>query len=152
MLMGRKILGFSVPPLLAEEFEEIAKQERRSKSELFREMLRFYQRYRQQRAQVLISSAIVNELADVLRTDFHWEERRLRRRIRLVTRVGTIITPYIALNVIPDDPDDDRILECAVAGRANLIVSGDRHLRRLRVYEGIPIIRPIDFLRTLGLR
>jgi metal-responsive CopG/Arc/MetJ family transcriptional regulator len=52
MLMGRKILGFSVPPLLAEEFEEIAKQERRSKSELFREMLRFYQRYRQQRAQV----------------------------------------------------------------------------------------------------
>ncbi len=50
--MGRKILGFSVPPLLAEEFEEIAKQERRSKSELFREMLRFYQRYRQQRAQV----------------------------------------------------------------------------------------------------
>jgi predicted nucleic acid-binding protein len=98
---------------------------------------------------------LINKLttpADVLRTDFHWEERRLRRRIRLVTRVGTIITPYIALNVIPDDPDDDRILECAVAGRANLIVSGDRHLRRLRVYEGIPIIRPIDFLRTLGLR
>ncbi len=106
----------------------------------------------ERRYQLLISSAIVNELADVLRTDFHWEERRLRRRIRLVTRVGTIITPYIALNVIPDDPDDDRILECAVAGRANLIVSGDRHLRRLRVYEGIPIIRPIDFLRTLGLR
>jgi metal-responsive CopG/Arc/MetJ family transcriptional regulator len=52
MLMGRKVLGFSVSPLLAEEFEEIAKQERRSKSELFREMLRFYQRYRQQRAQV----------------------------------------------------------------------------------------------------
>ena len=67
----------------------------------------------ERRYQLLISSAIVNELADVLRTDFHWEERRLRRRIRLVTRVGTIITPYIALNVIPDDPDDDRILECA---------------------------------------
>ena len=106
----------------------------------------------ERRYQLLISSAIVNELADVLRTDFHWEERRLRRRIRLVTRVGTIITPCIALNVIPDDPDDDRILECAVAGRANLIVSGDHHLRRLQVYEGIPIIRPIDFLRTLGVR
>jgi putative PIN family toxin of toxin-antitoxin system len=104
------------------------------------------------RYQLLISRAIVNELADVLRTDFHWEERRLRRRMKLVTRVGELITPRITLNVIPEDPDDDRVLECAVDGRANLIVSGDRHLRRLRVYEGIPIVRPVDFLRTLGVR
>jgi hypothetical protein len=47
-----KVIGFSVPPAIAEEVEELAKQERRTKSELFREMLRFYQRYRQQRAQV----------------------------------------------------------------------------------------------------
>jgi uncharacterized protein len=115
--------------------------------------LRPYQVWRRALArhyQLLISPAIVNELADVLRTDFHWDERRLRRRIRLVTRVGEIITPNITLHVIPEDPDDDRILECAVEGEANLIVSGDRHLRRLRVYQGIPIVQPTDFLRTLG--
>lgn len=49
--MGRfsKVIGFSVTPDLAEEVEELAKQERRNKSELFREMLRVYQRYLKQR-------------------------------------------------------------------------------------------------------
>jgi len=49
--MGRtsKILGFSVPPTLVKEVETLAKQERRTKSELFREMVRVYQRFRLQR-------------------------------------------------------------------------------------------------------
>jgi len=49
--MGRttKMVGFSVPPTLVREVEKMAKQERRTKSELFREMVRVYQRYRKQR-------------------------------------------------------------------------------------------------------
>ena len=51
MEMGRttKVVGFSVPPVLADELERIAAEEHRTKSELFREMLRVYQKYRQQR-------------------------------------------------------------------------------------------------------
>jgi hypothetical protein len=51
--MGRvtKVFGFSVPPALAEEAEQVAKAERRTKSELFREMFRVYQVYRKQREQ-----------------------------------------------------------------------------------------------------
>ncbi len=44
-----KILGFSVPPLVVKEVETLAKEERRTKSELFREMVRVYRRYRQHR-------------------------------------------------------------------------------------------------------
>ncbi len=44
-----KILGFSVPPMVVKEVESLAKEERRTKSELFREMVRVYRRYRQQR-------------------------------------------------------------------------------------------------------
>ena len=44
-----KVVGFSVPPILVREVEALAKQERRTKSELFREMVRVYHRYRQQR-------------------------------------------------------------------------------------------------------
>jgi metal-responsive CopG/Arc/MetJ family transcriptional regulator len=44
-----KIMGFSVPPTVVREVETLAKQERRTKSELFREMVRVYQRYRDQR-------------------------------------------------------------------------------------------------------
>ena len=51
--MGRitKVIGFSVPPALAQEVEQLARRERRTKSELFREMLRVYQRYTKQREQ-----------------------------------------------------------------------------------------------------
>jgi metal-responsive CopG/Arc/MetJ family transcriptional regulator len=44
-----KIMGFSVPPTVVREVEALAKEERRTKSELFREMVRVYRRYRQQR-------------------------------------------------------------------------------------------------------
>ena len=50
------------------------------------------------------------------------------------------------------NPPDNRILECAIAGHADVIVSGDRHLRKLKSYKGIPIVRPVDFRRTLGLK
>src|SRR2546427_7163517 len=46
-----KVLGFSVPPGVVKEVEQVAKAERRTKSELFREMFRVYKRYRQQREQ-----------------------------------------------------------------------------------------------------
>ena len=103
-----------------------------------------------QRYRLLVSPAIVREVARVLREDFHWEEMRLRRRLKLLVRMGEIVTPQNTLYVILHDPDDNRILECAVEGQAHLIVSGDRDLRRLKVYQGIPIVTPTDFLRTLG--
>ncbi|MGD1096910.1 MAG: ribbon-helix-helix protein, CopG family [Bryobacteraceae bacterium] len=49
MARTTKILGFSVPPTVVKEVETLARQERRTKSELFREMVRVYVRYRNQR-------------------------------------------------------------------------------------------------------
>jgi metal-responsive CopG/Arc/MetJ family transcriptional regulator len=49
MSRATKILGFSVPPTVVREVELLAKAERRTKSELFREMVRVYQRYKEQR-------------------------------------------------------------------------------------------------------
>ena len=71
-------------------------------------------------------------------------------RLKLLAKVADIVMPTAALQVIKEDDDDNRILECAVAGKADLIVSNDHHLRRLKTYEGIGIVHPIDFRRTLG--
>jgi putative PIN family toxin of toxin-antitoxin system len=98
---------------------------------------------------LLVSPAIVRELARVLRVNLKWPEADLRTQLKLVVRVASVVEPKIRLRVIADDPDDDRIIECAVAGNADLIVSGDRHLTRLKAFEGIAIVRPADFLRTL---
>jgi metal-responsive CopG/Arc/MetJ family transcriptional regulator len=58
-----KILGFSVPPTVVQEVETLAKEERRTKSELFREMVRVYRRYRQQR-QLEDDRSIINLIAE----------------------------------------------------------------------------------------
>jgi len=60
------------------------------------------------------------------------------------------LSPTTTLRVIAEDPTDDRILEYAVASGAGLIVSGDRHLRKLKSFRNIGIVQPSDFFRTLG--
>ena len=50
------------------------------------------------------------------------------------------------LKVVKKDPDDDKFIECAVALKATLIVSGDKALLTLGEYRGIPILSPADFL------
>ena len=99
---------------------------------------------------LLASSAILREIAGVLREDLQWHEAEIVAHLKLVARIAEIVSPKIGLQVISEDPTDDRILECAVAGRADLIVSGDRHLRRLKSFRNIGIVQPSDFLRTLG--
>ena len=45
-----------------------------------------------------------------------------------------------------DDPDDDKFLACAIAGKSKLIVSGDKHLLRVSGYRGIKVVRPRKFI------
>ena len=79
------------------------------------------------RSFVLLSSpAILREIAGVLREDLQWHEAEIVAHLKLVARIAEIVSPKIGLQVISEDPTDDRILECAVAGRADLIVSGGK--------------------------
>jgi predicted nucleic acid-binding protein len=70
--------------------------------------------------------------------------------VRVINKTGTIVVPHTIPDVIKEDPSDNHILACALAGNANLIVSHDLDLLRLKTYETIGIISPIDFLNTLG--
>jgi putative PIN family toxin of toxin-antitoxin system len=45
-----------------------------------------------------------------------------------------------------EDPDDNKFLECAIVGNCSVIVSGDKHLLKLREYQGIKILRPREFI------
>ncbi len=99
---------------------------------------------------LLVSPAIIAELAGVLRLGLKWPEAEITDQLKFLVRVATVVQPKVTLRVIMADPDDDRILECALAGGANLIVSGDHHLTELKHFKGIGIARPTDFLRALG--
>lgn len=100
---------------------------------------------------LVVSPAILAELAGALRRRFRVSERDITAYVKLIGRAADIVQPSEPerLHVLEDDADN-RVLECAATGRANLIVSGDRHPLKLREHAGIPIVRTVDFLRTLG--
>lgn len=56
-----------------------------------------------------------------------------------------VLVPRRTIHVITVDPPDNRVLEAAVEGKADVIISGDEHLLGLKIYEGIPISTPAAF-------
>jgi uncharacterized protein len=109
---------------------------------------------RDQRYRLLVSPDIIREMARVLRDDFGWQDEQPQKVVRRVAEVAGagVITPHTKINAVSDDPDDNRILECAVDGKADLVVSNDRHLLDLETYAGIPISTGLDFRRVLGFK
>lgn len=66
--------------------------------------------------------------------------------------VVRVVAPADIAPVVRRDPDDDQVLACALAARADLIVSGDPHLRNLKSYQGIPIVAAAEGLRRIEQR
>ena len=66
---------------------------------------------------------LVAEFARVWRGRFQWEEQKVRRTIRYIIKNAQIVIPRTPLKVVAADPADDRVVECAAAGQADLIVS-----------------------------
>ena len=100
----------------------------------------------QHEATLLQSPATLQELVEVIRRPkFHFTENEIHRMLAAVASVAEVVDPTTTLQVVVDDPDDDRFLELAIDGRADRIISGDRHLLDLKEFRGIPIVRAADF-------
>lgn len=65
--------------------------------------------------------------------------------------ITIIVDPQTTLYVVDKDPDDNRVLECALAARAHYVVTGNKHLLDLKEYQGIIILTPATFLSLLEL-
>ena len=100
---------------------------------------------------LITSGALLGELDEKLRVKFAVPEAQAGALQTLLRLKATVTHPSFVLNVVSDDPDDNRVLECALAGRADCIVSGDRHLLRLGSYEGILVLTVRQFLERAGL-
>lgn len=96
--------------------------------------------------ELFVSEPILTETFRILRDKFQRTTEQLEAdRVHLAT-ITRSVTPTETLNVVPLDPDDDRILECAVTAGATTIVTGDRHLLGLGSFRSITIQRPAEFL------
>lgn len=95
------------------------------------------------------SVPILTETAEKLREKFQWNDDRITAVIRHISRTAAVIKPRLKLNILTDEPDN-RILECAEEIKADLIVTGDKHLLSLKEYKGTGITRISGLLYTLS--
>ncbi len=98
--------------------------------------------------QLAISKEIVLELLEVLARKFKRDPEELARAAVLLSDLAETVNPRRHLEVFRDAADN-RILECAVAARADVIVTGDKEMLELGQYEEIRILSLRDFLQTL---
>jgi putative PIN family toxin of toxin-antitoxin system len=100
---------------------------------------------------LLLSPDLLEEVERVLHyPKFHFSSSEIVDYLALLTETAELVQPDFRLSVIEADPSDNRVLECALAGRAEVIVSGDGHLLSLKNFEEIPILRAQDFLDRYG--
>jgi uncharacterized protein len=100
---------------------------------------------RKNRIQNITSPFIINEVEKVLTQKFGWQMEVTREIISDFQNFSCVVDPLETLEVI-NYPPDNRILESAVAGGAEYLISGDRHLTDLKTFGRIKIVTPTEFL------
>lgn len=105
------------------------------------------QRILEKRDELLLSKPIIDELLGILGRKFSRDAEQLAHVAVFLSELSLTVKPRQRLHVVKDDPDN-RILECAMAGHADVIVTGDRALLALHEYRGVRIVSLRDYLNS----
>jgi putative PIN family toxin of toxin-antitoxin system len=101
------------------------------------------------RDELVISPSIIREVLSVLASKFSRDREEISRVAVVLGEMGTLVDPSRRLSVFRDKPDN-RILECAVEGKAEAIVTGDKAMLAIGEYEGVRLITLADYLDESG--
>jgi putative PIN family toxin of toxin-antitoxin system len=100
--------------------------------------------------QLVTSSPLFSELKRILEDKFRLSPHQTTPPLADLWAVADVVTPGTTLRVFKGkDEPDNRVLECAIAGRVEAVITGDGKILRLKQYRGIPILTPERFLNTL---
>jgi putative PIN family toxin of toxin-antitoxin system len=103
--------------------------------------------WREGRIQILMSAEIFEEYQRVgehLSNDFPGVD--IGAFLELLGINTEFVSPEKLQNPVCDDPDDDKFLACAIAGKSKVVISGDKHLLKVSGYKGIKVLRPREFV------
>jgi len=85
--------------------------------------------------------------AEILEKTTESQRKNARDTVRKLLTKAEVVEPRQEIHAVKDDPDDNKIIEAAVAGNAGYIITQDKHLLSLKNYAGIRIMTPEDFLK-----
>ncbi|MBS3095790.1 putative toxin-antitoxin system toxin component, PIN family [Candidatus Woesearchaeota archaeon] len=88
------------------------------------------------------TTEILSEYQEILKRDFDFSGAEVSEILEKVLAFVTLVNPQIKIKVVKNDPDDDKIIECALESESKYIITYDKHLLNLKEYRGIRIIRP----------
>lgn len=96
-----------------------------------------------------LSGDILDEYIEVLKRIGLNDEDELGELLALFSKGLNIIftSRTQKIDVVKDDPEDNKFIECAVALKAELIITGDKALEAVKEYAGIKILTPVQFLK-----
>ena len=104
---------------------------------------------------ILVTSVpILAEVKEVferedIQAHFHITSDQAKNVIETFTKQAFVTPGELEVNVVKDDPDDNKFIAAAIEGSASYIISGDRHLLDIKEYEGIKIMKARNFLEDL---
>ena len=94
---------------------------------------------------LVLSKEIIHEVLSVLSLKFSRDKEGLSHVAVILSELGELVKPIHKISIFKDDPDN-RILECAIDGKADALVTGDKEMLRLREYSNIKIISLKEYL------
>lgn len=98
--------------------------------------------------ELVVHLAVLAEFVEVLARPAFDELPRedLRHFLRMLVRRSRLVAPDLTLNVVAEDPPDNRVLEAALGAGCELVVSGDRHLLSLGTVDDLEVVRAPEAL------
>ena len=93
---------------------------------------------------------IVDEFAEKLLVKFKFSEDKAQSAVDEILSFSRIVKISGMLKAVPNDADDDMVIECAVVGNASHIVTGDKHILSLEKYQDITISKAADFINLFS--
>ena len=84
---------------------------------------------------IFSTKEILDEFAEVLKRDFLYNEEDIQNILEKALQFLTLVTPNQKVDAIKEDADDNKIIECALEGNVDYILSYDKHLLNLKEYN-----------------
>jgi putative PIN family toxin of toxin-antitoxin system len=111
---------------------------------------RIIKRCRKKELSLVVSPAILFEVSRILKDKFGWIKSDIDREIVSIMKIAQVINPTINIKKVTNDPTDNRILECAIEGKTDYVITGDKkHLLPLKKFRNISIVSPQEFLKKV---
>lgn len=99
--------------------------------------------------EVYTTMDIIEEFSEVLKRDFKYNDEEINNITSEILSLVKLIIPTKNVDVVKEDLEDNKIIECALESKSDYIITYDSHLLKLKEYRSIKIVKPEEFLKLI---